>query len=248
MDMEIKPLRSDSDVSVIDNTTGNDVSIIDNTTCNDASIIDNTVEGELSAVDNTIGVASDIDDTIGVVSDIDNTVTAEDILARRDEMLGIAEKRRISKRRAMNQYGKKTVVKAGTVQLNARKVFRDNNDFIVTFEHYINKVQKEDYAELPTLLNFARYVKCSPHTIQSYLYALTENDRKIYKSILADMLYQGVNAGYYDRQMTIFAMKNLCDWSDRVESTAKIEKKKDIISKEDADKLIMEYIQGLDEA
>lgn len=199
-------------------------------------------------------MTSDIEDINELLNSTDNetfnlmdSTTAEEILARRDELLGIAEKRRIGKRTVVNQYGKKIVTHANVVHLNAGKIFKDTNDFIVTFEHYINEIQENGYNELPTLLNFAKYVRCSPHTIQNYLYGLTETDRKIYKSILADMLYQGVNEGAYDKQMTIFAMKNLCDWSDRVESTSKIEKKKEIISKEEADKLIKEYVAGLEE-
>ena len=81
--------------------------------------------------------------------------------------------------------------------------------------------------------------------MQNYMYALDEQERKLYKAVLADMLYQGVNEGAYDRNMTTFAMKNLCDWSDRVETNSKIERKDNIVSKEEADKLIKEYISSL---
>lgn len=176
---------------------------------------------------------------------VDENRSADEILEKVEKMYGIAEKRRTGATTVVNQYGKKSYTKPTYTRLNALKVFDTSKDFLVTFEKYIYEIQESGYEELPTLTNFAKYVKCSPSTMQNYMYALDEQERKLYKAVLADMLYQGVNEGAYDRNMTTFAMKNLCDWSDRVETNSKIERKDNIVSKEEADKLIKEYISSL---
>jgi hypothetical protein len=138
-------------------------------------------------------------------------------------------------------------------RLDANELVYDNITYIKSPEHlavlyrsFLDYIRESDYNVYPTKINLADYIGISYSTLMKYLNEYKAEFKPLYDGILSDILTEGVIAGAYDRQMTMFCLKNWCNWADntRVETTAKSEP----VTKEKADKILKEYISSLDKA
>lgn len=163
----------------------------------------------------------------------------------------IGEVKRISDSVAMDEAGQLIQTNAKVVRVGSgnnaaitpyRKI-QDGNEFINTFIAFTDWIKENEYKEYPTKLNFSKYTGLSYTTIFNYLNKDFTAKAKEYQAILADTLTQGVNAGKYDRQMTIFCLKNWSGWADRSESVTV--SKAEPVTKEQADALIRQYVESL---
>ena len=111
---------------------------------------------------------------------------------------------------------------------------------------FLDYIRESKYTVYPTKVNFAQHIGINYNTLYNYLRDYKSDFKPLYDNILADILTEGVITGAYDRQMTMFCLKNWCGWADntKIETTTKQEP----ISKDKADKILKEYISSLDSA
>ena len=77
---------------------------------------------------------------------------------------------------------------------------------------------------VPSQANFARWLGVSRFQITDAMrYCGCPEDYVHYKNMLADILSEGAMMGIYQTTMTIFSLKNLCDWADRYDDRPKEE-------------------------
>lgn len=138
-------------------------------------------------------------------------------------------------------------------RLDANELAYDNTTYIKSPEHlavlyrsFLDHIRESNYNIYPTKINLADYIGISYSTLMKYLNEYKAEFKLLYDGILSDILTEGVIKGAYDRQMTMFCLKNWCNWAEntRVETTTKQEP----ITKEKADKILNEYIKSLDSA
>lgn len=126
------------------------------------------------------------------------------------------------------------------------KKIESGEQLIDLFLAFTDHIRENNYSEYPTKLNFCRWLGIGYSTLFEYLSDDYQNKDRIYKAILADVLNEGMATGAYKHQGTIFALKNWCGWADRVETTTKQGAEK--VDKETADRLIKEYVNGLQDS
>lgn len=158
---------------------------------------------------------------------------------------------RISKSQARDEAGNlvqtnSKVVNVGVGRIGAPRKIKTGEEFINAFTDFTDYIRESDFALYPTKRQFALFTGLCYSTIHDYLNKYYSEKQIQYKDLLADILTEGVNSGRYDRQMTIFCLKNWSGWADRSETvtTAKAEP----VTKEQADKLIKQYIDNLPKA
>ena len=61
---------------------------------------------------------------------------------------------------------------------------------------------------------------------------------------LADTITEGVNLGKYNTTMSIFALKNWCNWADKNEQKVETSTKQ-LVSKQEAKDQLRKYSEGL---
>lgn len=70
----------------------------------------------------------------------------------------------------------------------------------------------------PTYSDFARWLGVTPRTVEAYVAKnASEEEKKALMALRSDILFKGAAAKVYEKTITIFAMKNWCDWSDKQE-------------------------------
>lgn len=122
------------------------------------------------------------------------------------------------------------------------KAFNTSDDLLSTFYAFIEHVRLNDYAILPTKANFARYTEIDAKTVYNTLERYFPESKKTYQDMLADCLAEGASLGKYDKTMTIFCLKNWCNWADKQENV-NTEIKPKLADKATADKLIKQYTE-----
>lgn len=125
-----------------------------------------------------------------------------------------------------------------------KPAFESKEAFIRAFNQYMDDIALNGYNRLPTKTDFARCNKISHQTVYQYFNRMTDSEKKSWETALADTITEGVNAGKYNTTMSIFALKNWCNWADKQES--KVEKtEKKLASKEEAQEQLKKYSEGL---
>lgn len=123
-------------------------------------------------------------------------------------------------------------------------IFKSTEEFIKEFDTYMIDIVNNGFEKLPTKLDFAITKGISPSTVQREYNKLTENEKKEWQSALSDVITAGVNAGKYNTTMSIFALKNWCNWADKQES--KVEKtEKKLVSRSEAKEQLQKYSDSL---
>lgn len=121
------------------------------------------------------------------------------------------------------------------------RVFKDATDLLEAFTDYIDHIRLTDFSEVPTRANFARWTGADRKTIYNTINNYFPQTKSTYSDMLADCLSEGAIAGVYDRTITIFCLKNWCNWADKTDNI-NTEIKPTLADKETTDRLIKEYV------
>ena len=114
------------------------------------------------------------------------------------------------------------------------RAFKTSDDLLDAFLSYTDYVVDNDYIEVPTKGNFAKWCGIDRKTIYNTINKYFPDRKKDYKEILAEILTTGAMMGKWDRTITIFALKNWCDWSDKREDRVVNDSKVSIATREQA--------------
>jgi hypothetical protein len=94
-------------------------------------------------------------------------------------------------------------------------------DFVFEYMDFIYDKQENSLKDTPTFYGFYRFVRerkeCSYHTIRRCFDEYWADIKKEFEDIRADLLSRGASIGIYNPTMTIFALKNWCNWKDKAE-------------------------------
>ena len=92
-------------------------------------------------------------------------------------------------------------------------------DFVFEYMEFIYDKQENSVKDTPTFYGFYRFVRekkeCSYHTIRRCFDEYWADIKKEFEDIRADLLSRGASIGIYNPTMTIFALKNWCNWADK---------------------------------
>ena len=133
------------------------------------------------------------------------------------------------------------------IRANKADIYIKSPEHLMTlYIEFLKHIRDKDYSIYPTKVNLSEFIGMSYSSLCRYLNQFKDEFKPLYDNILADILTEGVIARAYDRQMTMFCLKNWCGWADntKIETTTKQEP----ISKDKADKILSEYISSLDKA
>ena len=104
------------------------------------------------------------------------------------------------------------------------KVFTEEEfkDYVFEYMNLIYDKQDNGEKDTPTFFGFYRFVRekkeCSYHTIRRCFDEYWADIKKEFEDIRADLLSRGASIGIYNPTMTIFALKNWCNWADKPEN------------------------------
>lgn len=96
--------------------------------------------------------------------------------------------------------------------------FKSVDDFVAQFNEYLDAVEEGGYEIVPSYSGFARWKHRNSNGVWGYVRSHPEIKEEI-KPRLASVLSTGAMLGKYRDAATIFTLKNMCDWTDRREST-----------------------------
>lgn len=103
----------------------------------------------------------------------------------------------------------------------APALIQSHEEFIGLFEQYLAAIKSTD--EVPTYSNFATWLgNFSPSSIYYYFQKHPES-RDAAAELLADALVEKAIVGKFRDAVTIFALKNRCNWTDKKESISRHE-------------------------
>lgn len=162
----------------------------------------------------------------------------------------VGELTRIGKTTCIDEAGNKIRTHSGVKNPGAGqgtlsgkpKAFSTPEDLIDTFSDFIEHVRLNEYSIYPTKANFARYLQITPRTVYNTLEIYFPEIKKMYIDMLSDCLTEGASLGKYEKTMTIFCLKNWCNWADKQENV-NTEIKPKLADKATADKLIKQYTE-----
>lgn len=120
-----------------------------------------------------------------------------------------------------------------------KRSFSSGEELTDRFEEFLDHIKAIDYADVPTKTNFAKWLDISRMSLYYSLKDYYPDAQAPYKDMLSDCLTEGAMRGKYDRTITIFTLKNWCDWSDKREST-NITQNKNIATPDEAKEKIKE--------
>lgn len=114
------------------------------------------------------------------------------------------------------------------------------DDFLKAFTDFNDYVVDNDFDMLPTMRNFAKWAGIDQRTVYNYKDKYFPESKKDYQQILSDTLTEGAIVGKYDKTMTIFCLKNWCDWADKREDKVEHKKTK-LVTKAQAEEALKKY-------
>ena len=99
---------------------------------------------------------------------------------------------------------------------------KEFKDYVFEYMNLIYDKQDNGEKDTPTFFGFYRFVRekkdCSYHTIRRCFDEYWTDIKKEFEDIRADLLSRGASKGIYNPTMTIFALKNWCNWADKPEN------------------------------
>ncbi|MBR5316031.1 MAG: hypothetical protein IKU44_04490 [Firmicutes bacterium] len=155
---------------------------------------------------------------------------------------------RVSKTVAVDELGRKIATNSKVVNLGAGmgkgggkpRIFNTADEYRECFINYLDIVKENGFKELPTKGNFANFAGIDKKTIYNTSNEYFPETKKDWQVALADCLAEGSAVGAYDKTITIFCLKNWCDWADKREE--KVEQKTvTLATKEEAKKALEDY-------
>lgn len=123
------------------------------------------------------------------------------------------------------------------------RAFRNGDELIDAQRNYCRYIADTGYQEYPTKNGFSDYIGVDPKTVWLSIERYYPEIKQQWKENIEQTLINGVNAGVYHVTMTIFILKNWCDWRDRketIDSTAKPQ----IATKAELQEAITAYLQA----
>lgn len=120
------------------------------------------------------------------------------------------------------------------------RAFNTPDDLLDSFDDFLNYVRLTDFEVYPTKANFSRYMEIDAKTVYNTVEKYFPEIKKRYIDMLSDCLTEGASIGKYDKTMTIFCLKNWCNWADKTDNV-NTEIRPTLTDKATADKLIKEY-------
>ena len=118
------------------------------------------------------------------------------------------------------------------------RAIKSSEEVLILFESFCSYIRDNNFVKqftradgevgvlpiVPSQANFARWLGVSRFQITDAMrYCGCPEDYVHYKNMLADILSEGAMMGIYQTTMTIFSLKNLCDWADRYDDRPKEE-------------------------
>ena len=99
---------------------------------------------------------------------------------------------------------------------------KEFKDYVFEYMNLIYDKQDNGEKDTPTFFGFYRFVRekkdCSYHTIRRCFDEYWADIKKEFEDLRADLLSRGASIGIYNPTMTIFALKNWCNWADKPEN------------------------------
>lgn len=104
------------------------------------------------------------------------------------------------------------------------KKFKTGQDLIDLWQQFCDYIVESGYCIAPTQTEFSKWLatvqnRADRKTIYTSLNEYFPTIKSDFEAIRADVITQGAMLGKYQQTMSIFALKNWCNWSDKVENT-----------------------------
>ena len=97
-------------------------------------------------------------------------------------------------------------------------------DFVFEYMDFIYDKQENSLKDTPTFYGFYRFVRqqkeCSYHTIRRCFDEYWADIKKEFERLQSDTIMTGGMLGKYNATMSIFGLKNWCNWKDKAEVEA----------------------------
>lgn len=105
------------------------------------------------------------------------------------------------------------------------KSFESGDDLIELFDQFCQDIIENGYKCIPSQTEFCRFLQrryksVDRRTIYNSLNKYFPDYKKRFEALQSDLIVQGAMLGAYKNTMSIFALKNWCDWSDKSETKA----------------------------
>lgn len=121
-----------------------------------------------------------------------------------------------------------------------KKKFKDADDFLDMYHKYVDTIFANGFDEVVSWTGFAKFANCGRRTI----YRMFEENPGLKEKTMtatADCLMTGAIKGQYKSTPAIFALKNRCNWVDKVEAR-NVAADKTVATKEQADEALEKYL------
>ena len=103
--------------------------------------------------------------------------------------------------------------------------FENAENFIELWRSFCDDIVENNFSTIPSQTAFCKwlsknYESTDRKTIYNSLNKIFPTIKRDFESIRGDVIAEGTMLGKYQPTMSIFALKNWCSWSDRVENVA----------------------------
>lgn len=111
------------------------------------------------------------------------------------------------------------------------KIWKTAEELASDGHKFTTEIKENGFVGFPSLSNFADWKGCDRRSVYNALHEYFPNIKKQFMDDISDCLAQGAAVGRYQPTITIFTLKNWCDWADKQEQ--KIEAKAEVKGVED---------------
>lgn len=103
------------------------------------------------------------------------------------------------------------------------KRFESGEQLIALWNDFCAEIVEDGYKIAPTLTEFGKWLSVAldetdRKTLYNALYKYFPEVKNVVEGARADVVAQGTMLGKYQPSMSIFALKNWCGWTDRLET------------------------------
>ena len=110
--------------------------------------------------------------------------------------------------------------KGGGEVMGRMKKFKSGNELVELFDEFCRDIVTNKYNRIPSQTEFcnwleARYDKTDRKTIYNALNKYFPTVKKDFERLQSDLIAQGGMLGWYKNTMSIFVLKNWCNWTDK---------------------------------
>lgn len=106
------------------------------------------------------------------------------------------------------------------------KAFKNGEDLITLWRNFCDEIIDEGFKNVPTQTAFCRWLALNYNavdrkTIYTSLNKYFPNIKKEFEKLQSDTIMTGAMLGKYNPTMSIFGLKNWCNWKDKAETEVK---------------------------